>query len=122
MIIFNMPKTKSHKIELPDKLYFKVGEVSSIVNVPAYVLRFWETQFPRINPKRTTTGQRLYRKNDVELILTIKKLLYEDKFTIEGARKYLNSNVVETNATSLKDSLKEIYEELKKIRNMLNET
>jgi len=116
-----MPKIKPHKIELPDKLYFKVGEVSSITNIPAYVLRFWETQFPRINPKRTSTGQRLYRKNDIELVLTIKKLLYEDKFTIEGARKYLNSNTGETVTPSLTDSLKEIHEDLKKLRDILNE-
>ena len=79
-------------MELPDKLYFKVGEVSDIVEVPAYVLRFWETQFPRIKPKRTPAGQRLYRKADVELILSIKQLLYKEKFTIEGARQFLKSS------------------------------
>lgn len=117
-----MPETKSNTTELPDKLYFKVGEVSSIVEVPPYVLRFWETQFPRIKPKRTTTGQRLYSKNDVELILYIKKLLYEDKFTIQGARKYLKSNRIETTEASLADTLLEIREELKKILDILDES
>ena len=66
--------------DIPDKLYFKIGEVSEIVEVPAYVLRFWESEFKRISPKRTSSGQRLYRKRDVELILKIKHLLYNKKF------------------------------------------
>ena len=81
-----MQSDTPYQKELPDKLYFKVGEVSSIVGVPAYVLRFWESEFKKINPKRTSSGQRLYRKKDVELILWIKHLLYEKKFTIEGAK------------------------------------
>ena len=116
-----MSDTKPNTTELPDKLYFKVGEVSTIVEVAPYVLRFWETQFPRIKPKRTTTGQRLYSKNDVELILTIKKLLYEDKFTIQGARKYLKSNKSQAADLSIADTLLEIREELKKILDILNE-
>lgn len=75
---------------IPDKLYFKIGEVSRIAEVPPSVLRFWENEFPRIKPKRTDAGQRLYRKNHVALILTIKHLLYDRKFTIQGARQYLN--------------------------------
>ncbi|MEJ2040744.1 MAG: MerR family transcriptional regulator, partial [Desulfosarcinaceae bacterium] len=62
---------------IPDKLYFRIGEVSRIAGVPASVLRFWESAFRRIKPQRTKAGQRLYRKSDVELILTIKNLLYE---------------------------------------------
>lgn len=76
-------------VEIPDKMYFKVGEVSALVGVPAYVLRFWETEFSRIQPKRTPAGQRLYRRKDVELLLEIKHLLYERKFTIPGARQRL---------------------------------
>jgi DNA-binding transcriptional MerR regulator len=72
-----------------DKLYYRVGEVSRIVDLPAYVLRFWEGEFKVINPKRTASGQRLYRPKDIALILQIKDLLYEKKFTIEGARKQL---------------------------------
>ena len=74
---------------IPDKLYFKIGEVTAITDLAAYVLRFWESEFNIISPKRTESGQRLYRKADVESILKIKYLLYEKKFTIEGARNQL---------------------------------
>ena len=80
-----------HK-EIPDKLYFKIGEVTAIAEVAAYVLRFWESEFPAISPKRTEAGQRLYRRSDIESILLIKHLLYDKKFTIEGARNYLKKN------------------------------
>jgi len=70
-----MQSDTPYQTELPDKLYFKVGEVSSIVGVPAYVLRFWESEFKKINPKRTPSGQRLYRKRNVEVILRNKHLL-----------------------------------------------
>lgn len=75
--------------EIPDKLYFRIGEVSRLAGVPAYVLRFWETEFPGLCPKKSGTGQRLYRRKEVELVLEIRKLLYEQRFTIEGARKAL---------------------------------
>jgi DNA-binding transcriptional MerR regulator len=81
-------------VEIPDKFYFKIGEVSQLADVPPYVLRFWETEFKQIKPKRTEAGQRLYRKQDVLLILRIKKLLYDRKFTIEGARQHLKKNRV----------------------------
>ncbi len=77
------------KGRIPDKLYFRIGEASRLVGVPSSVLRYWETEFPRIRPKRTAKGQRLYRRSDLELLLEIKHLLYERKFTIKGARKYL---------------------------------
>ena len=74
---------------IPDKLYFRVGEVSRLIGVPAYVLRFWETEFSGLSPRKSDRGQRLYRRKDVELFLEIKHLLYEKRFTIEGARKSL---------------------------------
>jgi len=76
--------------EIPDKLYFRIGEVSRLTRTPQYVLRFWETQFPMLKPKKGSTGQRMFRRKEVELVLEIKKLLYEEGFTIEGARKTLN--------------------------------
>jgi DNA-binding transcriptional MerR regulator len=76
--------------EIPNKLYFKIGEVSSLLTVEPYVLRFWETEFPKLAPKKTDKGQRMYRRKDVELLLQIKHLLYEKKFTIEGARQFLH--------------------------------
>ncbi|MCD6184960.1 MAG: MerR family transcriptional regulator [Deltaproteobacteria bacterium] len=86
-----MPKEIPILKELPNKFYFKVGEVSELADVPASVLRFWETEFKKIKPKRTPSGQRLYRKEDLALILKIKHLLYKKKFTIQGARQYLKS-------------------------------
>lgn len=77
--------------EIPDKLYFRIGEVSSLVGVEPYVLRYWETEFPSVGPKKSGTGHRMYRRKEVELLLKIKYLLYEKKYTIEGARQYLSS-------------------------------
>jgi DNA-binding transcriptional MerR regulator len=76
--------------EIPDKLYFKIGEVAEIAGVEAYVLRFWETEFPGLAPKKTDSGHRLYRRSDVEKVFRIKELLYEKGFTIAGARKRLS--------------------------------
>src|ERR1035437_6865627 len=77
--------------EIPDKLYFKIGEVSELLGVEAYVLQYWETEFPVLSPKKSGTGHRLYRRKDVELLLRIKHLLYDKRFTIEGARQSLHS-------------------------------
>jgi DNA-binding transcriptional MerR regulator len=79
--------------EIPDKLYFKIGEVSELLGVEPYVLRYWETEFPGLSPKKSGTGHRLYRRKDVELLLRIKHLLKEKRFTIEGARQSLQSEV-----------------------------
>lgn len=76
---------------LPDKMYFRVGEVSRLVGVPAYVLRFWESEFPALAPRKTGRGHRLFRRKDVELLLQIKHLLYEKRYTIEGARQMLKA-------------------------------
>jgi DNA-binding transcriptional MerR regulator len=77
--------------EIPDKLYFKIGEVSELLTVEPYVLRYWETEFPLLAPKKSGTGHRLYRRKDVELLLRIKHLLYDRRFTIEGARQALQT-------------------------------
>src|SRR5436305_2132881 len=78
--------------EIPDKLYFRIGEVAKLAGIKPYVLRFWESEFSSLGPKKSGTGHRLYRRKDVELVLEIKRLLYEKRFTIEGARKVLESN------------------------------
>src|SRR5271154_3893711 len=83
------------KPQIPDKLYFKIGEVSQIVGVEPYVLRYWESEFPGLSPKKSSTGQRQFRRKDVEMLLNIKQLLYERKFTIDGARKALKAERVE---------------------------
>ena len=76
---------------IPDKLFFRIGEVSQLVGVEPYVLRYWESEFPGLSPKKSNTGQRMFRRKDVEMLLNIKELLYDKKFTIEGARKALKS-------------------------------
>ena len=115
-----MPNNSLRQKHLPDKLYFKIGEVSTLAEVPAYVLRFWETEFKKLNPKRTPTGQRLYRKSDVELILKIKHLLYEKKFTIQGARQHLISKEKPKKKKSSATTLAEIRSELETIRELLS--
>src|ERR1700746_414751 len=82
-------KSVSDDPVIPDKLYFRIGEVSRLCRLPAYVLRFWETEFPQLKPVKSSTGQRMYRQRDVENVLRIKKLLYEQGFTIAGAREQL---------------------------------
>ena len=86
----NAAKKKDEEILIPDKLYFRIGEVSRLAGVQPYVLRYWETEFPMISPKKSGTGHRLYRRKDVELVLEIKRLLYDKCFTIIGARKALD--------------------------------
>lgn len=103
-------------VELPDKLYFKIGEVSQLSGVAPYVLRFWETEFRRINPKRTPSGQRLYRRQDVEMILWIKHLLYVNRFTIQGAKKHLKAHRTDPPP---REALEEIRQELMDIRKLL---
>ena len=76
---------------IPDKLYFRIGEVARLCKVQSYVLRFWETEFPQLKPNKSGTGQRLYRKRDVEMALQVKRLLHEEGYTIAGARQLLQS-------------------------------
>jgi|SRR5215470_4733687 len=78
---------------IPEKLYFRIGEVARLCRLPAYVLRFWETEFPQLKPIKSSTGQRMYRRKDVENVLRIKQLLYEEGFTIPGARQHLRAEV-----------------------------
>ncbi|MCB2217970.1 MerR family transcriptional regulator [Desulfofustis glycolicus] len=91
--------------QIPDKLHFKIGEVSKIASVAPHVLRYWESEFSAIQPKRMGSKQRLYRRADVELILTIKQLLHEQGYTIAGARKLLAEN---TSSEPLANSLTEM--------------
>ena len=116
--------------EIPDKLYFRIGEVSDLVGVEPYVLRYWETEFPAVGPKKSDTGHRMYRRKEVELLLRIKYLLYEKKYTIEGARQYLQTELmmgkrkrpVKSEQRELfpaNDALPEIRKELAAILEML---
>ncbi len=87
----NSRKAPAGEVVIPDKIYFRIGEVSRLCRLPSYVLRFWETEFPQLKPSKSSTGQRMYRRPDVENVLRIKKLLYEEGFTIAGARQYLRA-------------------------------
>ncbi len=86
-----MHKTATETIKaqfpIPDKLFYKIGEVSKISGIESYVLRYWETEFPFLRPRKSKSGQRVYVKKDLELILQVKKLLYQERYTIEGVRK-----------------------------------
>jgi DNA-binding transcriptional MerR regulator len=86
------PAVTSDPPEIPDKLYFRIGEVAGLLAVEPYVLRYWETEFPSLAPKKSGTGHRLYRRKDVELLLKIKHLLYDKRYTIEGARQSLHND------------------------------
>src|SRR6202043_2954566 len=92
--------------EIPDKLYFRIGDVARLANIKPYVLRFWETEFPGLGPKKSGTGHRLYRRKDVELVLEIKRLLYDKRYTIEGARKFLDSRPREAGGKSSDGAVK----------------
>jgi len=76
---------------IPDKLYFRIGEVAELCDLPTYVLRFWETEFPQLKPTKSSTGQRMYRRTDVDNVLKIRRLLYQEGFTIAGARQQLRA-------------------------------
>ena len=113
-----MQNKKPYQINIPDKLYFKIGEVSKIAGLPSHVLRFWESEFKKIKPRRTASGQRSYTQKDVAIILEIKHLLQEKKFTIEGARKFLSSRT----RPELDDSdfLQDLKKDLASIRDLLD--
>lgn len=116
------PALAEYPAEIPDKLYFRIGEVARLVGVEPYVLRYWETEFPTLAPKKSGSGHRLYRRKDVELLLEIKRLLYEKRYTIEGARQFLGGQgksmqqkaVVRSEQGQLFDPTASILEEVRK--------
>jgi DNA-binding transcriptional MerR regulator len=105
-------KPNGDDILIPDKLYFRIGEVATLCHLPAYVLRFWESEFPQLKPVKSSTGQRMYRRRDVENVLRIKQLLYEKGFTISGARQQLRSET--------KSEIQYIRQGLREILNLLS--
>jgi DNA-binding transcriptional MerR regulator len=112
-------------IEIPDKTYFRIGEISKILGVEPHVVRYWETEFRTVKPLRTRSEQRLYRRKDLESLALIKKLLYQDRFTIAGAKKKLQELNREPEAARLLDEdcrekLQSIKKELTAIRDLLS--
>jgi DNA-binding transcriptional MerR regulator len=89
-----------HEPIIPDKLYFRIGEVARLCGVETYVLRFWETEFPQMRPNKSGTGQRLYRKRDVELAMRVRRLLHDEGYTIAGARQVLAQEARELRSKS----------------------
>jgi DNA-binding transcriptional MerR regulator len=88
----HLPQQRApQKTEIPDKLYFRIGEVARLCCVAPYVLRFWETEFTQLKPNKSGTGQRLYRRRDVEMALRVKRLLYDEGYTIAGARQAIQA-------------------------------
>lgn len=96
------------------KLFYKIGEVSRITGIETYVLRYWESEFPLLSPKKNSGGQRVYQQKDIDIILRIKKMLYEEGFTISGARKKLQEQF--NNRSS---AIKKVMEELEVVLNIL---
>jgi len=82
-----MTTTTANKVQIPDRLYFRIGDVAELIGVKPYVLRYWESEFPMISPQKSSSGQRVYRRSDVETVLMIKHLLYEERYSVEGAKK-----------------------------------
>lgn len=88
-------------VVIPEKIYFKIGEVCDLVGVQAHVLRYWETEFPMLSPQKNRSGQRSYRRRDVEIALRVKHLLYDELFTIAGAKKKLHSELRESSKLTI---------------------
>lgn len=117
--------------EIPDKLYFRIGEVARLCDVPAYVLRFWESEFPQLKPNKGGTGQRLYRRRDVETALRIKCLLYDEGYTIPGARQAIKTElrhrepqlpltILDAGLNIDPQSIRKLQRDLRDILNMLS--
>ncbi len=98
--------------EFPEKLFYRIGDVSKISGIEPYVLRYWESEFPFIKPRKSVSGQRVYTKKEIELILQIKRLLYEEKYTIEGVRKKFEE---------MKNNKRQSYRTLSSTKNNLDE-
>lgn len=118
-------------VEIPDKLYFKIGEVADLTGVKPHVLRYWESEFAPIRPAKSRSQQRLYRRKDVELVLRLKDLLYNQGFTIAGARKKLRESLATVQQGQLvlplmpspeRQLLEEVRRDLRRLRKLLNAT
>jgi DNA-binding transcriptional MerR regulator len=114
---------------IPDKLYYRIGEVETITEIPAYVLRYWESEFKLLRPKKNPAGQRLYRKRDLDMVLRIKTLLYDERLTLEGAKKRLRGEPrggvqqldLGLRGAALEDALRRIRERLRALRQRLGD-
>jgi DNA-binding transcriptional MerR regulator len=114
------------RVVIPDKLYYRIGEVEALTEVPAYVLRYWESEFRLLRPKKNPAGQRLYRRRDLDLVLRIKTLLYDERLTLEGAKKRLVAESrgpaqldLGVRGAALETALRRMREQLRGLRDRL---
>lgn len=108
-------------MKIPDnKKYFRIGEVSRMIGIEPYVLRYWESEFPQIRPARADSRQRTYQRKDLEIIMEIKRLLYEDKLTLEGARKRLKQRMSDKESPDPVDFIRDLRSELSDINELLS--
>ena len=103
---------------IPDKMFYKIGEVSDITAIESYVLRYWESEFPFLKPRKNKAGQRVYARKDLELVIQIKNLLYKEKYTIAGVRKRFSDNSIKKSSVSI-ETIRSIKKRLKGILNIL---
>lgn len=103
-----------HRRTIPDKLFFKIGEISSIADIESYVLRYWESEFPFLKPRKNKAGQRVYTRKDLEIVLQIKNLLYKEKYTIAGVKNKFGKHLVGKNTVSI-ETIQSVRKRLKKI-------
>lgn len=102
-----------------DRLFYKIGEVSSIAEIESHVLRYWESEFPFLKPRKNDKGQRIYTRKDLELVLQIKNLLYNEKYTIAGVRNKFSSKTLKRNSVSM-ETIQGVKKKLKEILDTLN--
>lgn len=123
-------RRRTHDVVIPDKLYFRIGEVARLCGVESYVLRFWESEFPQLRPNKSGTGQRLYRKRDVEMAMRVRRLLHEEGYTIAGARQVLahesgkskspQLSLLPGNSPAVQAKLERVRNELRDLLGMLS--
>jgi DNA-binding transcriptional MerR regulator len=109
------------RVEIPDKTYFRIGEVSKILGVEPYVVRYWESEFKTVKPVRTRSDQRLYRRKDLEELTVIRNLLYQERFTIAGAKKKLSEQKKDDHPPAARSAGKDVKKTLNKVRDGLKE-
>lgn len=123
-------RRRAHDVVIPDKLYFRIGEVARLCGVEAYVLRFWESEFPQLHPNKSGTGQRLYRRRDVEMVMRVRRLLHEEGYTIAGARQVLaheasksktpQLSLLPGNSPAVQAKLERVRNDLRDLLNLLS--
>ncbi len=111
-------RAAARKKASPERLFYKIGEISEVAKIEPHVLRYWESEFPFLKPRKNKTGQRVYTRKDLEMVLQVKNLLYKEKYTIAGVRKKFGSNTLKKNSVSMK-TIQNVKKKLKDILEIL---